>query len=195
MDHSHWAEQIDRHKRESQLCVGAIDTESIVRIAGTLVVAFRSGRKLLIAGNGGSAADALHLASEFVNRLTSDFERPAMPAIALVCDPAVVTSIANDTGYDQVFARQVEALGVPGDVLMLISTSGNSLNCIAAAQTASARGVVTIAVTGGTGGELANLASDTFLSPSSVTAHIQEAHLVFYHLLVHIVEREMYPAA
>lgn len=135
---------IRRHLEGSIAAFQAFDADATIEIAGRLTEVFRSGGKLLIAGNGGSAADALHLASEFVNRLTADFERDGLPAIALTTDVSVLTSIANDYGYERVFARQIEALGRPGDAIMLISTSGNAANVIAAAETAKRLGMMLI---------------------------------------------------
>ena len=195
MDGNRWLEYSRAYLANAADVFNACDPESISEIAEVLINAFRHGNKLLIAGNGGSAADALHLAAEFVNRLTGDYERPALPAIALTCDVSVLTSIANDYGFERVFVRHVEALGRSGDVLMLISTSGSSQNCLRAAEYALDNGITVIAVTGGSGGQLAKIANLAFVSPTETTQHVQEAHLAFYHMLVAIVERELYASA
>ena len=167
--------------------------DDILAAARALVETFEQGHALLICGNGGSAADAQHLATEFVSALTLDHPRPAMRAIALTTDTSLLTAIGNDFGVEGIFARQVEALGRPGDVLLGISTSGNSANVVAAAERASAMGLAVLAMTGRTGGKLAPLADIAIRIPSDVTAHIQEAHLATEQLLALLVERAIYP--
>jgi phosphoheptose isomerase len=167
--------------------------EEIVAAAETVVASVRHGGKMLICGNGGSAADAQHLATEFVSTLTLDHPRPSIPAVALTTDSSLLTAIANDFGVEGVFARQVEALGRPGDVLIAISTSGNSANVLHAARRARDGGVRVISLTGADGGRLAGLADTAIRIPSSVTAHIQEAHLAVEQLLALLVERTLYP--
>jgi D-sedoheptulose 7-phosphate isomerase len=167
--------------------------DDVIAGAALIVEAFRNGRALLICGNGGSAADAQHLATEFVSALTLDHPRPAMRAIALTTDTSALTAIANDYGADRMFARQVEAIGTPGDVLLAISTSGNSPNILAAARTARASSIGVVALTGATGGALAPLADVAVAVPSTETAHIQECHLAIEQLLALIAERELYP--
>jgi D-sedoheptulose 7-phosphate isomerase len=149
--------------------------------------AMKQGRKLLVCGNGGSAADAQHLVAEFVSRLTVD--RPALRAIALTTDTSILTAVGNDYSYDNVFERQVEALGLPGDVLLAISTSGNSKNCIKALKLARTLGIHTIAYTGNKGGLMASLADINVIIPSSTTMNIQESHLALEHIYCMIVER------
>ncbi len=161
--------------------------------AALLVGSLRAGGKMLICGNGGSAADAQHLATEFVSTLTTDHPRPSIPAIALTTDTSLLTAIANDFGVETMFSRQVEALGRPGDVLIAISTSGNSANVIRAAEEARARGLKVIALTGESGGKVAPLADAAIRVPSTVTAHIQECHLAVEQLLALLVERDLYP--
>ena len=148
---------------------------------------------LLICGNGGSAADAQHLATEFVSTLTIDNPRPSIPAVALTTDSSLLTAIANDFGVEGVFARQVEALGRAGDVLIAISTSGNSANVVRAAERARSQDLRVIALTGASGGTLAPLAEAAIRVPSTVTAHIQECHLAVEQLLALLVERALYP--
>ena len=167
--------------------------DEIVEAAVRLTASFRGGGTLLICGNGGSAADAQHLATEFVSTLTLDHPRPAMRAIALTTDTSLLTAIGNDFGVDRIFARQLEALGRPGDVLLSISTSGNSANVIAAAERAAGMGLTVLALTGRSGGKLAPLADVAIRIPSDVTAHIQEAHLATEQLLALLVERSIHP--
>jgi D-sedoheptulose 7-phosphate isomerase len=166
----------------------------IVEAASLLSRALGVGGKLLICGNGGSAADAQHLATEFTSSLTLDHPRPAIPAIALTTDTSLLTAIANDFGVDGMFARQVEALGRPGDVLIAISTSGNSANVVQAAERARELALRVVALTGSAGGKLAPLADVAIRVPSEATAHIQETHLAIEQLLALLVERELYPA-
>jgi D-sedoheptulose 7-phosphate isomerase len=167
--------------------------EDIAKAASLIADAVRSAGKLLICGNGGSAADAQGLATEFVSTLTTDRRRAAIPAIALTTDTSILTAIANDFGFDGVFARQVEALGRPGDVLLGISTSGNSVDVLLAVDEARRRGLATIALTGATGGKLVEVVDVAIRVPSDATSHIQEAHLAVEHALAFAVENELYP--
>ncbi|MDP9185575.1 MAG: SIS domain-containing protein, partial [Actinomycetota bacterium] len=167
--------------------------DDVLAAAALLTDAFRDGHALLICGNGGSAADAQHLATEFVSALTLDHRRPAMRAIALTTDTSALTAIANDDGVERMFARQVEAIGSAGDVLLAISTSGRSPNILAAARTATASGMSVIALTGKGGGDLAPLADVAITVPSGETAHIQECHLAIEQLLALLAERALYP--
>src|SRR5207302_11124819 len=160
--------------------VGEEQAETIAAIADTYVAALRSGGTLFFAGNGGSAADAQHLATEYVVRYQTS--RPALRALALTTDTSLLTACANDMGFDEVFARQLDALARPGDVLSLHSTSGESPNVIRAAQAARARGVTVIALLGKSGGHLAELADVALVVPSDDTARIQELHLALDHL-------------
>ncbi len=149
--------------------------------------ALQSGHKLLVAGNGGSAADAQHLVAEFVCRLTVN--RPALRAIALTTDTSILTAIGNDLGYDRLFSRQVEALGQPGDIFLGISTSGNSPNILAAIDQAKKQGIITIGLTGNTGGKMAPLCDHNLNIPSDTTMNIQESHLALEHIFCMLVER------
>jgi D-sedoheptulose 7-phosphate isomerase len=167
--------------------------DDVARAADRIIGALRSGGRLLICGNGGSAADAQHLAAELVSTLTLDHMRPPIPAIALTTDTSILTAIANDFGVEGMFARQVEALGRSGDVLVAISTSGRSPNIIAGAKAAHERGLSVIALTGESGGDLAPLADVAIQVPSTTTAHIQECHLAIEQLLALVVERALYP--
>ena len=167
--------------------------DSIATAARVITETFRAGGKLLICGNGGSAADCQHMAAELVSRLTKDFERPGLPAIALTTDSSFLTAYANDCGFDGVFARQVQALGRPGDVLIGISTSGNSPNVIQAVELARATGLRTVSLTG-SGGRLGKLADVAIAVPNDDTQHIQETHLAVEHLLCLLVERALFGA-
>lgn len=147
----------------------------------------RSGGKLMIAGNGGSAADAQHLAAEFVSRLTID--RPALHAVALTTDTSILTAIGNDYGFDRVFMRQIEAIGQPRDTFLAISTSGNSPNILCALQQCRAQGIHSFGLTGGTGGKMKDMCDGSVVVPSNTTQNIQEAHLMLEHILCGMVER------
>ena len=160
--------------------------EAVVRAAQMTAEAMREG-KLMVCGNGGSAADSQHLVAEFVSRLTVD--RPPLRAIALTTDSSILTAIGNDYSYDNVFERQVEALGRRGDVLLAISTSGNSSNCIKALNQARKMGIYTVSYTGNSGGAMAELSDINIVIPSGRTANIQEAHLVLEHIFCMVVER------
>ena len=153
--------------------------------------ALRNGRKLLFCGNGGSAADAQHWAGELVSRFY--YDRPGLAAIALTTDSSILTAIGNDYGYDYTFARQVEALGQGGDVLVAISTSGNSPNVLRAADAARARSMQVIAFTGRSGGKLLALSDSCFRMPSDETPRIQEGHEFVGHLLCALIEAGMFP--
>ncbi|MEO8636429.1 MAG: SIS domain-containing protein [Gemmatimonadales bacterium] len=167
--------------------------EDLGRAAVLVADAFRAEGKLLLCGNGGSAADCSHLAAEFVNLLDKKHDRPGLAAIALTADAAVLSATANDRGYAEVFARQVEALGRPGDVLLALSTSGRSPNVVCALTAARGRGLSTVLFTGSGVGE-ANAQADVCVQVSSAdTQQIQEAHLALGHALVGIVERELFP--
>jgi D-sedoheptulose 7-phosphate isomerase len=183
----HLAESI---RVKQQMIADCID--GILAAADVIADAFDAGNKLLLCGNGGSAADCQHMAAEFTSRLTLDFVRPGLPAVALTCDSSFLTAYANDFDFAGVFARGVEALGKPGDVLIGISTSGNSGNVVQAVKQAQAIGMKTIALVGGKRGKLAGLADVTIAIPSTATQHIQEAHLAVEHLICHFVERALY---
>jgi D-sedoheptulose 7-phosphate isomerase len=189
-------ERAERYLQETSDVVLAAQRTCVVEIeaaATILVETLRAGHKLLICGNGGSAADAQHLATEFVSTLTVDHPRPSIPAIALTTDTSLLTAVANDFGVERMFARQVESLGTDGDALIAISTSGNSANVLRAAETAHGRGMRVIALTGESGGKLVPAADVAIRVPSTVTAHIQETHLAIEQLLALLVEEELYP--
>lgn len=157
-----------------------------LRVASYITDALENGRKVIFMGNGGSAADAQHLAAELVGRFTR--ERKGLPAIALTTDTSILTAIANDYGYDQVFSRQVEALAQSGDVVVGISTSGNSPNILKAMRVASDNGCILIGFSGNKGGKLYENTDLCITVPSSVTARIQEMHILIGHVLCDIVE-------
>lgn len=161
--------------------------QSLLDAARVTAEAMKSGHKLLVCGNGGSAADTQHIVAELVVRLTSD--RPALRAIALTTDSSIFTAIGNDYGFEHVFSRQVEALGQPGDVLLAISTSGNSPNCLRALERARTLGLTTIAFTGCNGGKMAALADINVIVPCKVTMNIQESQLALEHIFCMLVER------
>lgn len=162
----------------------------INEISSVIVEAYRRKKKVILFGNGGSAADAQHIAGELVNRL--HLEREALAAIALTTDSSVLTSIANDYDYSRIFARQVEALAKEGDVVIGISTSGNSSNVIEAVKTAKEKGSKTVGFTGSKGGKLAELVDFVISVPSDVAPRIQEVHITILHIICHLVERELF---
>ena len=160
--------------------------------ARACISAMKNNRKILLAGNGGSAADAQHIAGEFVSRFA--FDRPGMPAVALTTDTSILTAIGNDYGYDKIFSRQVQAHAQAGDVLVVYSTSGKSLNIISALEIAKDLDVVTIAMTGNRGGPLKNLCDHYLDVPSSDTPKIQEGHAVLGHIICGLVENAIFKA-
>jgi len=166
------------------------NAEKIFEVVQLIAQTFRNGKKVLIFGNGGSAMDASHIAAEFVNRFL--MERPPLPAIALNTDVAVLTSISNDYDYSQVFSKQLTALGHEGDVVIGISTSGNSLNVIKAVEVAKKNGMKTVVLTGGTGGKLANMADFTLTVPTKHTPRIQETHITLGHTICQMVDEELF---
>jgi len=161
--------------------------DTIVAIAELTANAMQAGRKLMVAGNGGSAADAQHLVAEFVVRLSQN--RPALRAIALTTDSSIITAAGNDFSFDCIFARQVEALGQPGDIFLGISTSGNSKNILQAVQQAKQMDITTIGFTGNSGGQMRSLCDYNVVIPSNVTMNIQECHLALEHIYCMAVER------
>lgn len=185
--HDALAESAETKRRVAQEC-----TDDILRAARTVTEAMHAGRKLLICGNGGSAADSQHIAAEFVSVLSQTFPRPALPSIALTTDTSMLTASANDFGFDGIFARQVEALGVAGDVLLGITTSGNSANVLAAVASAKQAGMTTIGLSGRDGGRIRQEADQCICVPSDSTQHIQEAHIAIGHILCDLVERSLF---
>jgi len=162
----------------------------INKISSIIIEAYKKKKKVILFGNGGSAADAQHIAGELVNRL--HLEREALPAIALTTDSSVLTSIANDYDYSRIFARQVEALAKEGDVVIGISTSGSSSNVIEAVKVAKEKGAKTVGFTGNKGGKLAELVDFVVSVPSDVTPRVQESHITILHIICCLVERELF---
>jgi D-sedoheptulose 7-phosphate isomerase len=168
--------------------------ESILKAGELMAASLKAGGKILLCGNGGSAADCQHLATEFMSIMDKDFQRTGLAALALTTDTSYLTAVSNDFGYEHVFERQVRSLGKPGDVLIGISTSGNSLNVLNAIETASSMGMSTIALTGNTG-QLAARSTVAVCIPSSDTQRIQEAHLAVEHTLCDLVECHLFGKA
>ncbi len=166
--------------------------DDVYRAIDLIKESIQNGGKIMFCGNGGSAADSQHLATEFVIRLSHDIKRPAIGAIALTTDSSMLTAGANDIGYDNVFARQVEGLGKAGDVLVGISTSGNSVSVIKAFEMAVSNGIKTIAFLGGSGGKLKGMGDCDIIIPSANTQRIQEGHITVGHIVCESVERELY---
>ncbi|TMA49089.1 MAG: D-sedoheptulose 7-phosphate isomerase [Deltaproteobacteria bacterium] len=166
---------------------------ALERAIDLVAEALSAGRKVLLFGNGGSAADAQHIAAEFVGRFAR--ERPALPAIALTTDTSTLTAIANDYGYEQVFARQLQALGERGDVALAISTSGRSPSVLRAVEACRERGVRTVGLTGGDGGPLATMVEVCLrVSASTHSARIQETHILIGHVICELVDRRLFEA-
>lgn len=166
----------------------------VARVADLFIARFTEGSKILLFGNGGSAADAQHIAAEFVNRFV--IERPPLPAIALTTDTSALTSIANDYRYDEVFTKQIRALGKPGDVAMAFSTSGNSPSVVKAVAVCRKLGIHTVALTGGTGGKLKTMVDHWLnVSASRETARIQETHILVGHVICQLVDAALYGGA
>jgi len=181
--------QLEAHKEILNLVQEKL-IEPISECVQILANALRKGHKVLVMGNGGSAADAQHLAAELVGRFL--LERKALPAIALTTDSSILTSISNDYGFDEVFKRQVEALAAPGDVLIGISTSGHSQNVKLALEAGQRIGARTIGLLGRDGGEIGAMVDLSLTVPASATPRIQEAHLVIIHILCDMVEKELF---
>jgi D-sedoheptulose 7-phosphate isomerase len=158
--------------------------------AATVTNAYKNGKKTLLAGNGGSAADAQHIAGEFVSRFY--FDRPGLPSIALTTDTSILTAIGNDYGYEKLFGRQVQALGNEGDVFIGISTSGNSPNILKALEICKEKGITSIGLTGISGGKMADKCDICIKVPSGETPRIQESHILIGHIICCIAEEEMF---
>ncbi|MCK4385431.1 MAG: D-sedoheptulose 7-phosphate isomerase [candidate division Zixibacteria bacterium] len=167
-------------------------SEKIVEISEVLAECIKNGGKILLCGNGGSAADAQHFAGELVVRLSSDYTRSALPAITLSSNDYVLTACANDFGFEQVFSRQIEALGKPEDVLLCISTSGNSPNLIKAIEKAKEKQMKTIGLLGKDGGRMVKLVDFSLVVPSQKTPRIQEVHITICHILTSLIEKALF---
>ena len=163
---------------------------AIEKASRAIINAYRNSHKIMLAGNGGSAADSQHLAAEFVNRF--NFDRPGLPAIALTTDTSIMTSISNDSGFNKLFSRQLEAIGVEGDLFIGLSTSGNSPNIIEAFLTCRKSKIFTIGFTGSTGGRMKDICDICIRVPSDETPRIQEAHILIGHIICSITEEELF---
>ena len=191
MRRSNLANELKTHQKVLEQTVEQM-ADVIEQVTDALIRCFRGGNKLLICGNGGSAADAQHVAGEFVNHFR--YDHAALPAVALTTDTSILTSIGNDSAFENIFSRQVEALARPGDILVGISTSGGSPNVLKALVTARRLGLTTIAFTGEKGAELVGSKSDLCLVvPSSDTPRIQESHNFIWHILCGVVEQTIFP--
>lgn len=179
-------ESADVKKKVVDECI-----ESILEAVQLIVDTFESGGKVMICGNGGSAADSQHMAGEFVCILNKAFERPGLPAIALTTDTSILTAHANDLGFEKIFKRQVHALGRPGDLLICISTSGNSQNILVAAEAAKSAKIRTISLTG-KNGKLQKITDVALCVPSNMTQYIQESHIAIEHILCELVEHHFF---
>lgn len=185
------ASSIEASIATKQLLLNSTETvNAIAAVSRLLLGALQQGNKLFLFGNGGSAADAQHIAAEFVGRFA--FDRPALPAIALSVNTSCLTAIGNDYGFDLVFSRQIEALAHPGDVAIGISTSGNSPNVLCGVSAARKIGVHTIALTGGSGGKLKDAVDHCICVPSNETPRIQECHILIGHIISELVEQAIF---
>jgi D-sedoheptulose 7-phosphate isomerase len=190
-----WQKHIEAEIKESIDVKGQVLKHCLLdmnRAIQQLLTTIKNGGKILLCGNGGSAADAQHIAAELVIRLKSSNDRPAIAALALTTDTSILTAGANDYGFDYVFSRQIEALGKREDTLIIISTSGNSANVIEAVNMAHEKGLYTIGLLGGEGGKLKMLVDLALIIPSYNTARIQESHNLIGHILCDILERELF---
>lgn len=181
--------QIADHSRVMQ-AVSELLLPLVADTVETVCNALSSGKKVLVMGNGGSAADAQHFAAELIGRFK--LERPSLPAIALTTDSSILTAIGNDYGYDAVFSRQVEGLAAAGDVVVGISTSGNSPNVLAAMRLAKEKGCVTVSLLGRDGGSIKGVSDIPIIVPSSDTPRIQEAHILIIHIICDLVEKRLF---
>jgi len=193
MDDPSWlAEYVAKSVRAVEaFAADAAAQATLFDMAAAIVASLRAGGKLMLAGNGGSAGDAQHIAAEFVVRLM--YDRAPLAAIALTTDSSVMTAAGNDYGFESAFARQVQALGRPGDVLLAISTSGQSPNILRALEAARAGGMVTLGFSAGSGGAMAPLCDLLFLAPTPETALAQQVHIIAAHIVCGLVERAMFP--
>ncbi|WP_278287201.1 D-sedoheptulose-7-phosphate isomerase [Cellulosilyticum ruminicola] len=180
----------DSYETKMRLMENAEILEVIKKVAEVTIEAYRSGKKTLIAGNGGSAADAQHMAGEFVSRFY--FDRPGLPALALTTDTSILTAIGNDYGYERVFARQIQANGNEGDIFFGISTSGNSPNVVAAIEECKKKGIVTVGLVGAKACKMDELCDYIIKIPSTETPRIQESHLLIEHMICALVEEAIF---
>jgi len=188
----HFLPILQDHREAFEKSFSEGQLEILEHISAAIIHCFKNGGKLLLCGNGGSAADSQHIAAEFIARFK--LERKSLPAIALTTDTSILTAIANDYCFERVFSRQIEGLGNPGDILIGLSTSGNSKNVIEAAKTAAAQGLTVIGFTGESGGALAGLCRMTFRAQTKKTPHIQEVHITALHAVSEVVENQLFSA-
>jgi len=174
-----------------RLVATSLATE-IADLASRFAGVIGTGGKILICGNGGSAADSSHMAAEMIVRLTSQRDRQSLPALALSTDLSIMTAAGNDFGFEHIFSRQVEGLGLKGDLLLLISTSGTSANLIRAARVAREKGLITVGLLGGTGGKLVKIVDTAIIVPHHSTPRIQEEQIFIIHLLVELIESDLF---
>ncbi|HEX3072356.1 MAG TPA: D-sedoheptulose 7-phosphate isomerase [Ignavibacteriales bacterium] len=192
MDKLKYIEDSLTESSETKLKIKNECSREILKAVELAVSAYKNKKKILLCGNGGSAADCQHIAAELMIRLSHDIERPALPAIALTTDTSNLTAGGNDIGFENVFARSVEGLGNEGDILIAISTSGNSGNIIKAVKMAKSKKMITIGFLGGNGGKLKPLADHAVVIPSNSVQRIQEGHITVAHILCELIEKELY---
>ena len=192
MDKQKFISESLKESSETKLKILSSCSNDIIVAVDILANAFKNGNKLLLCGNGGSAADCQHIAAEFMIRLSHDVDRPAIPAIALTTDTSNLTAGGNDIGFENVFARNVEGLGNPGDVLIAISTSGNSSNVLKAVEKAKSKKMKVIGFLGGSGGKLKSKVDLPIIMPSENVQRIQEGHITVAHIICELVEQELY---
>ncbi|GAB5466342.1 MAG: D-sedoheptulose 7-phosphate isomerase [Candidatus Kapaibacteriales bacterium] len=195
---TYWDETLQSHLRSSietkkKLLQDNSSRRTVIKIGSLLAEKVKTGGKILLCGNGGSAADAQHLAAELVIRLRSEYERPGIPAMALTVDPSIMTAGGNDIGYENIFARCVQAYGNSNDVLIGISTSGNSENVLRAIKEAKSKGIASVGLLGKDGGKILPECDMVYVVDSEVTAHIQEVHITVGHVLCQMIEEIVYP--
>ena len=181
-----------KESADTKLQIGENCTEAILKAVEIISNAYRNGNKLLLCGNGGSAADCQHIATELMIRLNHQINRPALAAIALTTDSSNLTACSNDIGFENVFARNVEGLGNNGDLLIAISTSGNSVNVLKAAEVAHSKGMMVISFLGGDGGKLKSIVDHSVIIPSRNVQRIQEGHITIAHIICELAELELY---
>jgi len=181
-----------KESSETKLNIEKSCKAETLKAVDAIVNVYKNGKKMLLCGNGGSAADCQHIATEFMIRLSHNIERPALPAIAITTDTSNLSAGGNDIGWENVFARSVEGLGNEGDILLAISTSGNSPNVIKAVEKAHEKKMFVVAFLGGSGGKLKNIVDLPIIVPSSNTQRIQEGHITIAHIICELVETELY---
>ena len=191
-ERSKFLEESLRQSAETKMSMIASCKDNILKAADKLIETYTKGGKLMLCGNGGSAADAQHIAAEFIIRMSHEINRPSMPAIALTTDSSTLTAGGNDLGFENVFARIVQGIGNQGDVLIAISTSGNSPNVLNAVRMAKSKNIFTVGFLGGDGGRLKEETDLNITIPATNTQRIQEGHITVGHILCEIVEKEMY---